>query len=573
MHVNTPLNADSPWAAEARTLPDLLARNLRERPDDECLIDPPDRARIAEGQPQRLTWAQLCTRVDRMSLRLVDEQVRKGDIVLLAAPTLHETLVVQLACLRLGIIAASFPVQYRESEISGYVTRLSPRALIGFVRLGRHANAAMLNDIARSQSTSPVVMAFGEGGLPDGVVALDTDAAQSLSSDEASRLAVVYAEADIQPDDPAFIVFTSGTSAAPKAIARTQNDMFELRWFLRDAAQLSSGGSFLSPRMLNTIGAIANGISAWLYSSARMILHHPFDIDVFLEQIATERPEVTSCPPAILTTLLQRIDAGKPVDLSSLHHITTGSAQLNPTLMSEFRDRFGISLINVFGSSEGTMLVATETDIPIAADRAHYFPRLDSGPRPSTLPILAQYKTNLVDPATEETITATDVVGELRIKSPTILRAYFDDPKSTADAFDADGWFRTGDLFCYAGDDCEYLKFVGRLKNIIVRGGLNISAEEIQILAQNHPAVSEAIAVPVPDARMGEKIGIAVTLLRGASLTLPELCEYLKSVEKIAVFKLPEHLRVLEELPVLASGKTDQATIRKLFAPQISDLG
>lgn len=558
---------DKASRTDARILPDLLLRNCRDFADVECLVDPPNRAQIAQGEPQRLTWAQLGQRVDRMALTLVDLGIGKGDVVLLAAPTLHETLVVQLACLRLGIIVASFPIQYREAEIGGYVKRLSPRAMIGHARLGKHANAAMLTEIAHAQDTPLPVLSYGDSDLPEGVIALDETAARPLDQSESQRVADAYAKADVQPDDVAFIVFTSGTLAAPKAIPRTQAVLFHMRRFLHDTADLSTGDSFLSPRMLSTIGALANGISSWLFSAARMILHHPFDIEVFLEQIATERPQVTSCPPAILNIMLERINADETsVDLSSLHHITTGSAQLNPRLITEFRDRFGIDLINVYGSSEGAMLVASIVDVPDAADRAHYFPRLGEGPRPSQLPILAQYQTRLVDPATGAEITETGVIGELRLKGGPILDHYWDDPKSTAEAFDADGWFRTGDLFSLAGPSAEYLQFTGRLKHIIVRGGLNISAEEVQALAQTHPAVSEAVAVAVPDAKLGEKVGLAVTLRGDATLTLPELCAHLRDVAKIAVFKLPEHLRILDRLPVLPSGKTDQAAVRALFA-------
>ncbi|MCB1407895.1 MAG: acyl--CoA ligase [Rhodobacteraceae bacterium] len=564
--MNTQRSSDAPAGAEARTLPDLLLRNCRDFADSVCLVDPPNRARVAQGDAQRLTWAQLGQRVDRMALVLVDQGIKKGEIVLLAAPTLHETLVVQLACLRLGIIVASFPVQYREAEVGGYVRRLSPRAMIGHARLGKHANAAMLLDIARGHDAPLPVLSFGISDLPQGVIALEPDAARALDAHEARRLRDAYARADIQPDDVAFIVFTSGTSAAPKAVPRTQAVLFHMRRFLHDTADFPQGGCFLSPRMLNTIGALANGISSWLFSAARMVLHHPFDIEVFLEQIATERPEVTSCPPAILTLMLERIDqGGGGVDLSSLHHITTGSAQLNPRLITEFRDRFGIDLINVYGSSEGAMLVASVADVPDAADRAHYFPRLNDGPRPSKLPILAQYTTRLVDPATDQPITEPGMIGELRLKGGPILERYWDDPEGTAAAFDAEGWFRTGDLFSLAGEASEYLQFTGRLKHIIVRGGLNISAEEIQVLAQTHPAVADAVAVAVPDATMGEKVGLAVTLRGGASLTLPELCAHLTDTARIAVFKLPEYFCVLDELPVLPSGKTDQNAVRALF--------
>jgi len=318
--------------------------------------------------------------------------------------------------------------------------------------------------------------------------------------------------------------------------------------------------------MLNTIGSLANGLAAWLHSAARMVLHHPFDLDVFLQQIAEERPEVTSCPPAILNMILRRIEAGETLDMGALHHITSGSAQLDPRLMTTFRERFGISLVNVYGSSEGAMLIASDKDIADEEVRARCFLRHAEGQAGSHLPVLEGTRTRLVDPATEAEIAAPGQIGELRLKSPAILRRYWDDPDLTRESFDGEGWFRTGDLFEIAGDCGQYLSFTGRLKNIIVRGGLNISAEEIQGLAVTHPAVAEAVAVPVPDAKLGETVGLAVVLRPGTALQLQDLTDHLRRQCKVAVYKLPEHLRTLDTLPTMPSGKTDLQAIRGLFA-------
>ena len=550
-------------STEIRVLQDLLGLNRRLHGDQLCLIDPIDRARVAEGAARRLTWRALGERIDRLALTLAQAGLGKGDIVLLVAPTLHETLAAQLACLELGVVVASIPVQYREGEVDALIERLSPRALIGHVRLGSHANAAMLAGAARRSPLAPMVFGFGEG-LPEGVRGLDLDA--PLNGAERMALDGLRSAAAVVPDDLAFIVFTSGTSARPKAVPRSHADILAVRRFLEDVAELPVGGCFLSPRMLNTIGSLANGLAAWLYSAARMVLHHPFDLDVFLRQIAEERPEVTSCPPAILNMILRRIEAGEALDMGALHHITSGSAQLDPRLMSAFRERFGITLVNIYGSSEGAMLIASDKDIADEEIRARCFLRHAEGQAGSRLPVLEGTRTRLVDPATEVEITNLGTIGELRLKSPAILRRYWDDPELTQASFDEGGWFRTGDLFEIAGEQGQYLSFTGRLKNIIVRGGLNISAEEIQGLAVTHPAVAEAVAVPVPDARLGEQVGLAVVLRPGAVLRLPELCGHLRSECKVAVYKLPEHLRFLEALPTMPSGKTDLQAIRALFA-------
>ncbi len=547
-------------AIEIRTLQDLLQRNRRDYGDWTCLVDPLDRGRIADGSAKRLTWFEFGARVDQTAFKLMRAGLRKGDVTVLVAPTLHETLLAQMACLELGVLVASIPVQYRENEIEALLKRLSPKALIGYVRLGKHANAAMMAEVAKGATPTPLVFGFGDG-LPDGVISLDDD--RPLDAAELAELAAVKAAAAIAPDDPAFLVFTSGTSARPKAIARTHAQTLTASSFLNDVADLPMGGCFLSPRMLNTVGSLANGLASWLHSAARMVLHHPFDMDVFLQQIAEERPCVTSCPPAILNMILRRIEAGEVLDLEGLKYITSGSAQLNPRLFTEFRERFGISLVNVYGSSEGAMLISSDKDIPDEQTRADCFMRHPEEAPSSCLKSLAGTRTRLVDPATETEITETDSIGELRLKGPGILKRYWDDPDLSRDSFDADGWFRTGDLFIISGETGRYLSFAGRLKNIIVRGGLNISAEEIQNLAITHPAVAEAVAVSVPDPRLGEKVGLAVVLRPETELTLADLTTHLRDERKVAVFKLPEHLHILAALPTMPSGKTDIKAVRE----------
>lgn len=545
----------------------MLHRNRRQYGALESLVDPLDRDRIANGPAKRLTWEDVGYRVDQTAVKLMQAGLVKGDVLLLVAPTLHETLIAQMACLELGVIVASIPVQYRENEVEALLKRLAPKAMVGHVRLGKHATAAMLAEVAQKAAPQPVVFGFG-ADLPQGVTSLEDD--RQLTDDELAELNAARAVANVQPDDPAFLVFTSGTSAQPKAIARTHAQTLISASFLNDVADLPTGGCFLSPRMLNTVGSLANGLASWLYSAAKMVLHQPFDIDVFLRQIAEERPRVTSCPPAILNMILRRIETGDPLDLDGLKYITSGSAQLNPELFTEFRERFGISLVNVYGSSEGAMLISSDKDIEDEATRADCFMRHPEGADTSCLQALAGTRTRLVDPATNAEITATDTIGELRLKGPGIMAGYWDNPDLTIESFDAEGWFRTGDLFVIGGDTGRYLKFAGRLKNIILRGGLNISAEEIQNLAVTHPAISEAVAVSVPDDRLGEKVGLAVVLRDGHSLTLPDLSRHLKDDRKVAIFKLPEYLLALDKLPTMPSGKTDIRAVREQVIASIS---
>lgn len=546
-------------------LGELLSRRRADAADRCALIDPPDRARVTDGPAQRLTWREVGERVDRLSLALLDAGVGKGSIVLSPAPTAHETLIVQLAILRLGAICAPVPIQYRAHELSRLMDLVQPVAIVGFARLGKFAHMQMLRELVEQRGQDVALLGYGPD-LPDGVTALDPDAARPPDEAELQRLARHDAALQLDPDDTALIVFSSGSEAAPKAVRRSHANQMHQRRFLADIGGLQEGACFMSPRMLNTIGAITTGLVPWLDLGGRMVLHHPFDMEVFLQQIRDERPEMTSCPPAILQMILQRLDAGEAVDLSSLHHITSGSAQLSPSVVHAFRERFGISIVNVYGSSEGALLVSSEADLKAPEDRAAFFPAYGWNGYRSALPCATEVETRLASPESGEIITEPGIPGELCIRSPLVFDSYWNDPARTAAAFDGDGYYHTGDLFEHAGGGRPYYRFVGRLKNMIVRGGMNISAEEVEGLLIDHPKLREVCVVGRPDPKLGEIVAAVVVPKRGQSVTLDELIAYLRDDCHVAVFKLPQHLTVINHMPRSGGGKVDIGALRDLVA-------
>lgn len=546
-------------------LGELLLRRRADAADRCALIDPPDRARVTDGPAQRLTWREVGERVDRLSLALLDAGIRKFSMVLSPAPTVHETIIVHLAILRMGAICAPVPIQYREHELARLMDVVEPDAIVGFARLGKFAHMRMLHDLVAKRGQDIALLAYGPD-LPDGVIALDPDAVRAPDGAEMQRLARYDAALQLDPDDTAMIVFSSGSEASPKAVRRSHSNQMHQRRFLADIGGLQDGACFMSPRMLNTIGAITTGLVPWLELGGRMVLHQPFDMEVFLQQIRHERPEMTSAPPAILQMILQRDDAGEAVDLSSLHHITSGSAQLSPSVVHAFRERFGIDIVNVYGSSEGALLVSSEADMAAPEDRAAFFPAYGWNGFRSALPCATEVETKLVSPDTGEVITEPGVPGELCVRSPLVFDSYWNDPARTAAAFDDDGYYRTGDLFEHAGGGRPYYRFVGRLKNMIVRGGMNISAEEIEGLLIDHPKLREVCVVGRPDPKLGEIVAAVVVPKPGQSVTLDELIAYLRDDCHVAVFKLPQHLTVIEHIPRAGGGKVDIGALRDLVA-------
>ena len=320
-------------------------------------------------------------------------------------------------------------------------------------------------------------------------------------------------------DDILTICWTSGTEGRPKGVPRSHNHWLAISLAHYEGAQIRPGDKLLNPFPLVNMAAIGGCLTSWLHAAGTLVLHHPFDLPVYLRQIATERPEYAIAPPAILTLLLQNEALLAGVDMTCLRCIGSGSAPLPPAMIRGYRDRFGIEIVNMFGSNEGMSLCSgpAETDDP--ERRARLFPRFGRAEVRWPQRMARTIETRLSDPDTGEEITHPGVPGEMQVRGPTVFDGYFGSPDLTAAAFTADGWFRTGDLFEIAEtDDPRFYRFVGRLKQLIVRGGVKISPDELDAVLAEHPAIAEGATVGEPDDVLGERICAVVALRPGNSM-------------------------------------------------------
>lgn len=179
-------------------------------------------------------------------------------------------------------------------------------------------------------------------------------------------------------------------------------------------------------------------------------------------------------------------------------------------------------------------------------------------------------QTRLIDADTGAEVTEVGKQGELRVKGPNLFGGYYNAPELNDAAFDADGYYRTGDTFEIAGDKAQFYKFVGRSKDIVIRGGFNISAAEIEMLIQGHPKVHEVAIIGEPDPRLGERMCAVVVPAPGVELQLAELNAYLKDEVRIAAYKLPERLVLLDSLPRNAMGKVIKRQLREQVSKEQS---
>lgn len=550
------------------TLYDVFREAAARDPNATALIDPPDRAAFTDGEPRRLAWHEVQDKVDRLASFFLRLGLRRDDRLVVQLPTVHEFLITYLACFRLGTIAVPVPTQYREHELDFIIEHTGARAFLSMCRIGKGDHARIAMSAQKRHATLEHVLLFG-AQVPRGAVALDC--VMEPAPDPAA-LAEADAGSLVDANDIATILWTSGTESRPKAVPRTHNQWLASRRLMSDAAQLESGCRILSPRMLNTMGGVSGSVVTWLDRAATMALHQPLKVDIMLRQIEDERIEFTSGPPALLHELLKYPDRMAALGASSLRYISSGSAALPGSLIKTFQSRFGIEILNFYGSTEGASLAATALDMPDAELRGKYFMRYGVPQCRSPLTSARHVETRLIDPGTGRVIDEPGIPGELHTRGPQVFSQYFHMPEATARTLDADGFYRTGDLFRIAGDQGQYLEFVGRTKDIIVRGGVNISAQEIESLLIEHPAVASVAVVGYPDAKLGEKVCAAIVPKAGETPGLEEMCQYLRDSCQVAVYKLPQRLITLSELPRNAAGKVLKSTLRDMLSREDSSV-
>ncbi len=514
--------------SEPTSIDDLVRRAVAARPDEAALADAPNRASVDGADPVRLTWSELDARIDGAAAALTDLGVGPGVPVGIQLANVVELPITILACFRLGAVAVPFPIQHRAHELRHGIETAGFDVFVTTDRPDRPDQV---------ESATATLRQYGP-------VAMTPPATAPGPPVES---AVVGAETR------ATICWTSGTTGTPKGVPRTHGQWMASSSFQISELRIAASDHILCPFPVVNMAGIGGMLVPWAEAGAFLALHQPLDLEVFLGQLVSERITYTVVPPAALNMLLGNTELLDSLDLSTIRTISSGSAPLDPWMVEGWQER-GIEIANVFGSNEGAALLSTMAAVPDPTERARYFPIPD---RPGV-------ETRLVDLEHDATITEAGTVGELRFRGITVFDGYVG---SDGAEFDADGWYRTGDLFEYVADDTppRLLKFVDRAKDIIIRGGMNISAAEIEALVADHPAIVECAAIGFPHPDLGEKVGVfAVAGPDADRPSLDELVAHLREHE-IASYKLPERLDYLDALPRNPVGKVVKPELRQIW--------
>jgi acyl-CoA synthetase (AMP-forming)/AMP-acid ligase II len=537
------------WSDE--TIDSLLTRQVAERPDALAVADAPNKPELVGSPPLRWTFRELDAEVNRIGAALRRHGVQPGDVVGVQLPNIAELVATFLAIVRIGAVVSPLPVQYREHELSTLPRVANFSAFVTATSIGDRAAAEMVSGLGHDM----IALAFGSE-VPSGVIALDAEPASTLDPHP------------IDPNDCVTICWTSGTEATPKGVPRCHYDWLAIAQACVDAPRLTSADVLLNPFPVINMAAIAGTLIPWLRTGCVYALHHPFNLPAFLGQLGSERVTYTLAPPALLTMLLHNEKLMSTVDISALRAIGSGSAPLPESMVRGWQERHDIAVINFFGSNEGVGLLSAPEDFPDPDLRARYFPRYGTPGTSWSTQTAERLSLRLVDAVSGAEITEPGVPGELRVKGPTVFAGYL---AGTAqeDPFDDQGYLRSGDVFEIAGEHGQYLRYVDRAKDIIIRGGMNIAPAEVENLLSGHSEVAEVAVIGVPHPVLGEQACAVVVPAPGTEPHQQDLLDFLRD-KRIASFKLPERFEFVAALPRNPVGKVLKRDLRELYGLRAS---
>ena len=553
------------WQAESdgvelleMTIGDLLDRRADEIPTREALVYScyPE---FGGALDIRWTYQEYRERVDAVARGLMALGLNKGDHIAVWAVNLPEWPLLQLAAFKAGLVLITVNPVLRAREVEYILKQGDARALFFMARIRDHDCLTTVRSVttpaARNGEVTSEILPLLRyvsllGAPPTGLLEQDgwrpalfsemiADGAQ-VSPD-----ALRERQASVKPTDPGQILYTSGTTGFPKGAIQSQRailnngTIFARRWGVQQDDHICTAMPFFHA------GGCVLGILASLGIGSTL---HPliaFDPLKVLQVISSEHCTMLGGVPTMLIAILQHPDFSK-YDLSSLRSVISGGSPVPVYLMEQVKERMGADVAIVFGQTEASAAITlTLQDDSFELKSATVGVPLPHG------------EVKIINPATGETVPCGER-GELCCRGYLVMDRYYNMPEKTAEAIDSEGWLHSGDLATM--DTRGYVNIVGRLKEMIIRGGENIFPREVEEFLIRHPRVADVQIVGVPDKFFGEELLAVVVIKEGEQLTEEELYDYCKG--QISHQKTPRYFQFVTMFPMTASGKVQKFILR-----------
>jgi fatty-acyl-CoA synthase len=555
----------SSWQAESEgidllemTIGDLLDRRADELPTQEAIVYScyPE---FGDALDIRWTYQDYRDRANAVAKGLLALGLNQGDHIAVWAANLPEWLLLQMAAAKAGLVLVTINPVLRAAEVEYLLKQGDVRALFFMARIREHDCLATIRSLsapleqhgAVTSERLPLLRhacllgASPATGLEPGGWRPMLFREFVATGAPVSDAALVKRQASVTPHDSAMMLYTSGTTGFPKGARLSHHGLLNnalllsRRWGLDQTDRHCTLAPFF-----HVMGCVGTLVALCLGGTLHPVV--AFDPLKALQIISRERCTFSGGVPTMLMALLSHPDF-RTFDLSSLRLVGSGGAPVPVALMEQVNERMGANVCIVFGQTEASAAITTT----LSEDSFERKAATVGVPLPHT-------EVKIIHPATGEVVPCGER-GELCCRGYLVMAGYYKMPEKTAEAIDAEGWLHTGDLATM--DAQGYINIVGRLKDMVIRGGENLFPREIEEFLMRHPKVADVQVVGVPDAFFGEELLAVVILKAGEPLTDQELRDYCQG--QISHQKIPRYFQFVESYPLTASGKVQKFVLRE----------
>ncbi len=531
-----PATALPSYASGTSTVPllgDTIGANFERAvaafPDREALVD--------LGGGRRYTYAELSAAVAGCALGLLEAGIGKGDRVGIWAPNCAEWVLVQYATAQIGAILVNINPSYRTHEVGYVLGQAGVRLLVSAPEHRGSDYRAMVGEVRDEHPGLEQVVFLGDPEWDD------------LIRPRAGRDRLAEIGSTLSPDDPINIQYTSGTTGFPKGATLSHHNILNNGYFVGELCGYTEADRIAIPvPFYHCFGMVMGNLAATSHGACMVIPAPAFDPAATLQAISAERCTSLYGVPTMFIAELGLPDFAS-YDLSTVRTGIMAGSPCPVEVMKRVVDDMGMTQVTICYGMTETSPVSTQTRVDDDLER-----------RVATVGTVHPHvEIKIVDPATGLT-APRGTPGELCTRGYSVMLGYWNEPEQTAEVIDAARWMHTGDLAVM--DDAGYVGIVGRIKDMVIRGGENIYPREIEEFLYSHPDVVDAQVIGVPDERYGEELMAWVRLRPGApDLTAEALRDFCAG--KLAHYKIPRYVHVVDEFPMTVTGKIRKVEMRE----------
>jgi fatty-acyl-CoA synthase len=512
------------------TISENLYNTVKKFPNNDALV--------CVHQQYRATYAQFWAQVEKVAKSFLAINVQKGDRVAIWSPNRYEWVLVQYATARIGAILVNINPAYRTSELAYVLGQSGSSVLVSALSFRGNDYSAMVEEARTLHATLKEV------------IYLDRDWAAFLAkSAKISSKKLEKIEKTIQFDDPINIQYTSGTTGFPKGVTLSHHNILNNGYFIGKRLQYTERDRVCIPvPFYHCFGMVIGNLCCTAHGACMVIPSESFDALSVLKTVEQERCTSLYGVPTMFIAALQHPDFDK-IDFTSLRTGVMAGSPCPVEVMKQVQTRMHIPEMSICYGMTETSPVSTQTVIGTPLEK-----------QVSTVGTVQDHtEIKIIDPETGATLPRK-AAGEFCTRGYSVMLGYWNNEKATNEAIDAAGWMHTGDLATM--DEEGYINIVGRIKDMILRGGENIYPREIEEFLYTHPAIADVQVIGVPSEKYGEEVMAWVKLKAEQSISVDDLQAFCE--RQIARYKVPKYWKFVENFPMTITGKIRKVEMREI---------